>query len=219
MFGISNSERPCPQSKVPSSPPSIENPTLLARRKFAPSSNDDVIQNPSQGEATKFINGNHIALRSTPSPKAQIIDRLDKGKEVFLLDSDGQWSHVRDTLIDASDRIMPVETPALQVAAAEKGYRYRRLIADEVYDGPFLENAKDLLRYGNSVLSLGDRLRVMGVLEQEGSLTVKDCLAIFTETKPIAGLAQLILHGFVKLTWTANCSARSRRCEGCLNRL
>ncbi|WP_421477653.1 hypothetical protein [Agrobacterium tumefaciens] len=39
----------------------------------------------------------------------------------------------------------------------------------------------------------------MGVLEEEGSLTVKDCLAIFTETKPIAGLAQLILHGFVEI--------------------
>lgn len=124
---------------------------------------------------------------------------LDFGHGIHIPDFGIVDQYETRTLIDASDRILPVETPALQVAAAENGYRYRRLITDEVYDGPFLENARDLLRYGNSVLALGDRLRVTGVLEEEGSLTVKDCLAVFTETKPIAGLAQLILHGFVEI--------------------
>ncbi|MES5097865.1 hypothetical protein ABUK73_06515 [Agrobacterium sp. BA1120] len=102
-------------------------------------------------------------------------------------------------LVDASDRIMPVDSEEIAVVAENHGIRYRRLVAEEIYDGARLQNAKDLLRYGGSVLALGDRLRLLAALDDNGNLTVAECLTAFTETRPVAGLAQLILRGFVEV--------------------
>ncbi|MCS4243139.1 hypothetical protein M2418_002670 [Rhizobium sp. BIGb0125] len=111
-----------------------------------------------------------------------------------VVDSDGGR-----LLIDASDRVMPVASAVIEESAARHGARYRRLIAEEVYDGPRLQNARDLLMYGNHAISLGDRLRLLSILKDHGDLSVSECLTIFKETKPIAGLAQLILRGFVEV--------------------
>lgn len=111
-----------------------------------------------------------------------------------ILDADGGR-----LLIDAPDRVMPTDIAELEASAFRHGARYRRLLTDEVYDGPRLQNAKDLLRYGGTVLALGDRLRLLAVLEEHGNLTIAECLTVFTETKPVAGLAQMILRGFVEV--------------------
>lgn len=102
-------------------------------------------------------------------------------------------------LVDASDKVMPVDSKKIEATAETHGIRYRRLVAEEVYDGARLQNAKDLLRYGGSVLALGDRLRLLAALDENGNLTVAECLAAFTETRPVAGLAQMILRGFVEV--------------------
>lgn len=47
---------------------------------------------------TKFVSGNGVALRSAANPKSQIIDRLDRGRKVELLQSDLQWSKIKDVL-------------------------------------------------------------------------------------------------------------------------
>ena len=111
-----------------------------------------------------------------------------------ILDDDGGR-----LLVDASDRVMLVDVGTIEAAAQNHGVRYRRLVTDEVYDGPRLQNAKDLLRYGGTVLALGDRLRLLAVLEEHGNLTIAECLTVFTETKPVAGLSQMILRGFVEV--------------------
>jgi hypothetical protein len=102
-------------------------------------------------------------------------------------------------LVDASDRIMPVDSERIEAVAEIHGIRYRRLVAEEIYDGTRLQNAKDLLRYGGSALALGDRLRLLAALDENGNLTVAECLTAFTETRPVAGLAQMILRGFVEV--------------------
>ncbi|UXT41448.1 hypothetical protein FY137_09710 [Agrobacterium tumefaciens] len=102
-------------------------------------------------------------------------------------------------LIDSPDRVLPIDAEGIARAAERMGLRYRRLLTDEVYEGPRLQNAKDLLSYGSHGLALGDRLRVLAVLEEHGNLTIAECLTVFTETKPIAGLAQMILRGFVEV--------------------
>ncbi len=102
-------------------------------------------------------------------------------------------------MVDAPDRVMAPHTTEIEVIATRQGYRYRRLVVDEVYDGPRLQNAKDLLRYGGTVLALGDRLRLLAILEEHGNLTIAECLTVFTETRPVAGLAQMILRGFVEV--------------------
>jgi hypothetical protein len=63
--------------------------------------------------------------------------------------------------------------------------------------GHRLQNAKDLLRYANYQTPLGDRLRLLAALEQEGSATVAECLSVFREVAPVAGLSSLILNRFV----------------------
>lgn len=102
-------------------------------------------------------------------------------------------------LIDSPDRVLPIEAEGIAGAAETVGLRYRRLLTDEVYEGPRLQNAKDLLSYGSYGLALGDRLRVLATLDEHGNLTVAECLTVFTETKPVAGLAQMILRGFVEV--------------------
>lgn len=47
---------------------------------------------------TKFVSGNGVALRNAANPKSQIIDRLDRGRKVELLQSDLQWSRIKDVL-------------------------------------------------------------------------------------------------------------------------
>ncbi|MBP2540270.1 hypothetical protein G6M86_20155 [Agrobacterium tumefaciens] len=102
-------------------------------------------------------------------------------------------------LIDSPDRVLPINAEGIAGAAETVGLRYRRLLTDEVYEGPRLQNAKDLLSYGSYGLALGDRLRVLATLDEHGNLTVAECLTVFTETKPVAGLAQMILRGFVEV--------------------
>lgn len=76
--------------------------------------------------------------------------------------------------------------------------------ADEIYDGPRLKNAKDLLRYANYNVSLGDRLRLLSALDEHGTLTVAESLTAFSETMPVAGLAVMILHGFIEVDLDAS---------------
>ncbi|ASW06409.1 hypothetical protein CKA34_11265 [Rhizobium sp. 11515TR] len=60
-----------------------------------------------------------------------------------------------------------------------------------------LQNARDLLRYAKYHTPLGDRIRLLAALEQEGSATVAECLSVFREISPMAGLSSLILNRFV----------------------
>ncbi|WP_431694671.1 hypothetical protein [Rhizobium giardinii] len=99
--------------------------------------------------------------------------------------------------IDAPDRAGLVHVAVVEDAALQEDARYKLLSHEEVYDGFRLRNAKDLLRYGDHVTPLGDRLRLLAALDEHGSLPLWECLNAFHETKPVAGVASLILRGFV----------------------
>ncbi|WP_233284261.1 SH3 domain-containing protein [Agrobacterium sp. NCPPB 925] len=47
---------------------------------------------------SKFVTGNGVALRGAPSPKSRIVDRLDRGRKVDLLQSKAEWSRIKDIL-------------------------------------------------------------------------------------------------------------------------
>jgi hypothetical protein len=107
---------------------------------------------------------------------------------------------VRRQLSDAIiDSVSP--TNILEVAAAvaiEAGCRYE--VIDQKSLSPIrLKNAKDLLRYGGYETPLSDRIRLLAALEENGNLTVAECLPAFLDIKPIAGLASLVLHRFVTM--------------------
>lgn len=109
-----------------------------------------------------------------------------------VLDADG-----KTMFIDAPDRAGLVDVAVVEGAARQEDARYKLLSHEEVYDGFRLRNAKDLLRYGDHVTPLGDRLRLLAALDEHGSLPLSECLKAFQETKPVAGVASLILRGFV----------------------
>ena len=46
---------------------------------------------------------------------------------------------------------------------------------------------------------MGDRVRLLAALDENGSMTVSECMPAFLETPPIAGLSSLILHRFVEI--------------------
>ena len=98
------------------------------------------------------------------------------------------------SLLDAPDRAGLVDVEALTDAAAAIGWKYRLVDSQELYDGHRLRNVKDLLRYANHDVPLGDRLTVLATLSDNGTLTFSECLQLFKECKPIAGLASLILR-------------------------
>ncbi len=62
-----------------------------------------------------------------------------------------------------------------------------------------LKNAKDLMRYARYEAALSDRVRLLAALDECSSLSVADALIVFRETKPMAGLASMVLHRFVTM--------------------
>ncbi|WP_430257350.1 hypothetical protein [Neorhizobium sp. IRS_2294] len=101
--------------------------------------------------------------------------------------------------IDAPDRARLVDAALMEAEAARLNARYRLLSRGEVYDGFRLRNARDLLRYAGHVVPLGDRLRLLAALDEHGSLPLAECLKAFQETRPVPGIAALILHGYVEV--------------------
>ena len=101
--------------------------------------------------------------------------------------------------LDAPDRAVSVDVTVIASEAKRIDARYQLLERAEIYDGFRLRNAKDLLRYAGTVTPLGDRLRLLAALDEHGSLPLAECLKTFQETKPVAGIASLILHGYVEV--------------------
>jgi hypothetical protein len=69
----------------------------------------------------------------------------------------------------------------------------------EIYDGFRLRNARDLLRYTGHNVPLGDRVRVLAALDENGSLALSELLGAIRETQPVAALASMILRGFLEI--------------------
>ncbi|MDK1386572.1 hypothetical protein QN224_14270 [Sinorhizobium sp. 8-89] len=111
-----------------------------------------------------------------------------------MQDTDGHW-----WMLDAFDRKLPTEAAAIAEAATQLSHRYRVVDRSEIYDGFRLRNAADLLRYAGHNVPLGDRVRLLAVLDEHGSLSFADCLRVLRETQPIAALASLILQGLVEV--------------------
>lgn len=89
--------------------------------------------------------------------------------------------------------------PDVEIAAANAGLTYEVMSVAEMAVGYRLENARDLLRYGNYRVALGDRVMLLRALDEHGSLSIAECLGAFRETRPMAGLAALVLTGFVEV--------------------
>lgn len=102
---------------------------------------------------------------------------------------------------DGGHRYLDAPDRAKTEASCRKCFdaSYRQLSTDEVYEGFRLQNARDLLRYGKWRTSLGDRVRLLAALDEHGSLTLAECLGAIQETRPVAGIASLILSGLIEV--------------------
>lgn len=119
----------------------------------------------------------------------------------FVLANEGRF-HVPAFSVKrlGSDELLDLRLPAAEWIGAEahrRGYQYRVIGREEIVSDVRLANAKDLLRYAGWHTPLGDRVRILAGLDENGSLTVAECLAAIRETPPMAGLASLILHRFL----------------------
>ncbi len=179
-------------------------------------------QNPSQpltpratSKASYFRPLGTVRCQGAPSFRTQLARDL-----ACLLDVDDEvsaWScmpaelscdgevHVPDLLVRRGDRHALLDAGQgtdlrwVEEAAATRGCTYEVWPPARIREGFRLANAKDLLRYARWECPLGDRVRLLAGLEENGSLTVAECLGAFTETRPIAGLAALALRRFVSI--------------------
>lgn len=103
------------------------------------------------------------------------------------------------TYLDAPDRRGLVPAAVIEDVVARTGRSYAVMSEAELRSGFRLRNAKDLLRYGNYTVTLGDRIRLLAALDEHGTLTFAECLGAFQETKPVAGLCSLILHEMISI--------------------
>lgn len=125
-----------------------------------------------------------------PSPTSLERDYLP---DFLMNEIDGErW------ILDAPGKKLP-HGVAMSEIAREQGARYRLFEPSAIYDGFRLQNAKDLLRYVNHGVPLGDRMRVLAILDEQGSLPFGDCLGIIRETQPVPALASMILQGFIEV--------------------
>lgn len=117
----------------------------------------------------------------------------------------GSRSHTPDFMVAGGqgawlmDATKSPPEPWIEEAARREGFLYAWRPADEIRAGARLANARDLLRYARWSCPLGDRVRLLAALDENGSIPVAECLAAFPETRPIAGLSSLILNRFVEV--------------------
>ncbi|MHC1548743.1 hypothetical protein [Phyllobacterium sp. K27] len=120
--------------------------------------------------------------------------------------TDGRFVHIPDffverrsgwVFVDVLDENLPLPQASIKILLGNTPHEF--VTAQEINAGFRLQNAKDLLRYAQWRTPLGDRLRLLAALDEHGSLSVAECLTVFRETLPIAGLASLILHRFIEI--------------------
>lgn len=119
--------------------------------------------------------------------------------------TDGESFHRPDFVVERSDITFLVDVTSegslpswVRQAASLAGYRHET-ISRSALPQIRVKNAKDLLRYAKFEAALSDRIRLLAALDEHGSLSVAECLNAFQETKPIAGLASLVLHRFITM--------------------
>ena len=78
------------------------------------------------------------------------------------------------------------------------GYQYQFIRFSDL--NPIrLANARDLSRYARYEAALGDRLRMLGALDEMGTLTLLECLTAVREGRAMETIASLILRGHIEV--------------------
>ncbi|MGP9811378.1 hypothetical protein ACTZWT_07690 [Rhodopseudomonas sp. NSM] len=105
------------------------------------------------------------------------------------------------SLVDAQPMLGKRPVPEWVVEAAQAmGYQHETHQEAELRGSIRLENARDLLQYAAYRPSLGDRVRILALLEESGSMPLSSCLeAIQSGRDAIAVIASLALQRFIEI--------------------
>jgi len=90
--------------------------------------------------------------------------------------------------------------PLLAEAALAVGHRYETITEADIPEGFRLDNARDLLRYANYHGSLGDRVRLLTLLDEQGPMPLAACMQVIRDGRdPIGTIAAMALRRFVEI--------------------
>ncbi|WAJ29534.1 hypothetical protein [Antarcticirhabdus aurantiaca] len=86
-----------------------------------------------------------------------------------------------------------------------------RVVGPDDVDPVRLENARAIFPHARWRVTLDDRVRLLAALDEEGSVTLADCLGILRHTsRPVAAVAALALARLVDLDLDEPLGARTR---------
>ncbi|MFC4173229.1 hypothetical protein ACFOYU_14365 [Microvirga sp. GCM10011540] len=103
-------------------------------------------------------------------------------------------------LVDAVPTDASVPPPWVRGAADEAGHGYEAHAEADLREGFRLDNARDLLRYANHRISLGDRVRLLTMLEEQGPMPLAACMQVIRDGRdPIGVIAAMALRRFVEI--------------------
>jgi hypothetical protein len=122
-----------------------------------------------------------------------------EGVADFVTDGPGGQEHL---LLDSGDRVLP-DRQSLPSGT--------RIVAAGDVDPVRLENAKLILPFARWRVSLDDRVRLLALLDEEGTVTLADCLGIMRNTsRPVAAVASLALAHIIDMDLDEPIGARTR---------
>lgn len=92
---------------------------------------------------------------------------------------------------------LPLWVPA---AAHTLGHGYQAQRDADIREGFRLENARDLLRYSSLAVSLGDRVRLLALLDEHESMPLAVCMQSVRDGRDAIGvIAALALRRFIEI--------------------
>lgn len=114
----------------------------------------------------------------------------------------GKCTHIPDLTATTDDGIFLIDAAVppdwVPHAADLAGFRYEldRYCGQEQRQA----NAKDLLRYCNFIVPLGDRVRLLAILDEHGPLPLSDCMQIARPgSDGVAVVAAMALHRLIDI--------------------
>ena len=115
-------------------------------------------------------------------------DSIFRTPDFVVADTDG-----RERLVDAV---------GVELIPVDPGIDYRAIPADEIRQEPALTNAREMMRYANRVVSLGDRVRLLAYLEEASSITLIEAASAMRESsEPVGAVIALALKRVVSIEW------------------
>jgi hypothetical protein len=101
-------------------------------------------------------------------------------------------------LVDAVPIDAAAPPPWVPEAARAVGCGYGCHAEGDLHDGFRLDNARDLLRYASYRISLGDRVRLLTLLDEQGPMPLAACMQVIRDGRDAIGtIAAMALRRFV----------------------